>query len=264
MVLRARPAADAARAFYKKLERPIEAVAFQQGGTFFTTFANAPEAQLYGGEIELQRYFPLEGLGGSFFAARRAVLIGNYTYTKSKIRWARATPPSRSAPLASRSASNVFDDGQPLTGQSDHIANLQIGLENTDRLSQQTLCSPMPASASPIAARGSSRTSSKSRACASISSLARHPPVGVEGELKFEARNLTGEDYEEYQALNGSRSIITATMSVAHSASASRSTSDLIPPVRGGTYPQGFSRYHFVKMYFVPARTFMPWWMVRD
>ena len=28
---------------------------------------------------------------------------------------------------------------------------------------------------------------------------------GTEGELKFEARNLTGEDYEEYQTLNGSR-----------------------------------------------------------
>src|SRR3546814_6624555 len=30
-------------------------------------------------------------------------------------------------------------DGAPLTGQSDHILNFQIGLEDTDRLSQQTL-----------------------------------------------------------------------------------------------------------------------------
>jgi hypothetical protein len=28
---------------------------------------------------------------------------------------------------------------------------------------------------------------------------------GVDGELKLEARNLTGEDYEEFQTLNGSR-----------------------------------------------------------
>jgi hypothetical protein len=36
-------------------------------------------------------------------------------------------------------ASNVFRDGVPLTGQSDHIANLQIGIEHPDKLSQQTL-----------------------------------------------------------------------------------------------------------------------------
>ena len=35
--------------------------------------------------------------------------------------------------------SNFFIDGTPLTGQSDHLVNLQIGLEDTDRLSQQTL-----------------------------------------------------------------------------------------------------------------------------
>ena len=35
--------------------------------------------------------------------------------------------------------SNFFIDGTPLTGQSDHLVNLLIGLEDTDRLSQQTL-----------------------------------------------------------------------------------------------------------------------------
>ena len=35
--------------------------------------------------------------------------------------------------------SNFFIDGTPLTGQSGHLVNLQIGLEDTDRLSQQTL-----------------------------------------------------------------------------------------------------------------------------
>jgi outer membrane receptor protein involved in Fe transport len=40
--------------FWKKIDRPIETVAFQQGGTFFTTFANAPSATLKGAEFELQ------------------------------------------------------------------------------------------------------------------------------------------------------------------------------------------------------------------
>src|SRR3546814_18092610 len=65
----------------------LEAVAFEQGGTFFTTFANAPEATLVGGEIEVQKYVPLaDFVGGDFFAARRLVLIGNYTFTDSDIK----------------------------------------------------------------------------------------------------------------------------------------------------------------------------------
>ena len=35
--------------------------------------------------------------------------------------------------------STYFDDGAPLTGQSKHLANLQIGLEDQDGLSQQTI-----------------------------------------------------------------------------------------------------------------------------
>ncbi len=50
-------------------------------------FANAPEAQLCGGEVELQKYFRLDALNSAFFATRAlAVLIANYTYTKSKLK----------------------------------------------------------------------------------------------------------------------------------------------------------------------------------
>ena len=46
-------------------------------------------------------------------------------------RWSLCRQPS--------AVSNFFIDGTPLTGQSDHLVNLQIGLEDTDRLSQQRL-----------------------------------------------------------------------------------------------------------------------------
>ena len=46
-------------------------------------------------------------------------------------RWSLCRQPS--------AVSNIFIDGTPLTGQSDHLVNLQIGLEDTDRLSQQRL-----------------------------------------------------------------------------------------------------------------------------
>ena len=69
--------------FYKRLNKPIEA--FIAGGDLTTSYANAPKAQLYGAETEITKYFDLASLGGggSWFANRRFVAIGNYTWTKS-------------------------------------------------------------------------------------------------------------------------------------------------------------------------------------
>jgi hypothetical protein len=194
--------------FYKDIERPIEAIAFQQGGTFFTTFANAPNAQLYGFEVEAQRYFPLDWAGGSdWFATRRLVTIANYTFSESEI---RVREGDTTIPVGTGGmpvpAENVFDDGTRLTGQSRHIVNLQLGLESTDRLSRQTL----------LLTYASQRVSN--RGLGQQPDLIEEPGLrldfvwreGVriydtEVELKFEARNLTGEDYEEFQILNDSR-----------------------------------------------------------
>jgi hypothetical protein len=194
--------------FYKKIDRPIEAVAFQQGGTFFTTFANAPEAQLYGAEFELQKYFRLiDALPGGFFASRRAVLIGNYTYSESKIKVGEG---DTTIPVGTGGvpvpASNVFDDGSPLTGQSKHLLNIQLGLEDTERLSQQTLL--LTFAGKRVTNRGpGDQPDIFEKPGLRLDFVAREGfrLGGREGELKFEARNLTGENYEEFQTLNGSR-----------------------------------------------------------
>jgi TonB-dependent receptor len=193
--------------FWKKIDRPIEAVAFQQGGTFFTTFANAPEATLKGAEIELQKYVPLEGWGGSFFTPRRLVLIGNYTWSQSAIRVGDGdtTIPVGTAGMPVP-AGNVFDDGTPLTGQSKHLANLQLGLESTDRLSQQTLL--LTWASKRVTNRGAnSQPDVYEEPGLRLDFVAREGVslFGRGAELKFEVRNLLGEDYEEYQALNGTR-----------------------------------------------------------
>ncbi|HEX8256252.1 MAG TPA: TonB-dependent receptor [Allosphingosinicella sp.] len=193
--------------FYKKIDSPIESVAFEQGGTFFTTFANAPEATLVGLEIEAQKYFPLDGLGGGFFAPRRLVLIGNYTYTDSKIKVAEGdtTIPVGSGGVAVP-ASNLFTDGERLTGQSSHLANLQIGLENTDRLSQQTLL--LSYAGRRVTNRGPSGQPDFIEEPGLRLDFVMREGVEIMGkavELKFEARNLLGENYEEYQTLNASR-----------------------------------------------------------
>jgi len=194
--------------FFKDIDRPIEAIAFQQGGTFFTTFANAPAARLYGVEVEAQRYFPLDWVSDApFFTSRRLVTIANYTFSESDI---RVREGDMTIPVGTGGmpvpAANVFDDGTRLTGQSRHIANLQLGLEGTDRLSQQTL----------LLTYSSRRVSN--RGLGQQPDLIEEPGLRIdfvwregvrifntEVELKFEARNLTGQNYEEFQQLNDSR-----------------------------------------------------------
>lgn len=201
-----------AAGFYKKIDNPIEAFGFLAGGaTLQTSFANAPSAELYGGEIEVQKYVPLDSIGDGdgFFSTRRLVLIGNYTYSKSKIKVGAGdtvTDPFGNVSLAS----TLFDNGDPLTGQSEHLANIQIGLEDTDNLSQQTL----------LFTYASKRVTNRGP----IQGLAQQPDIvekpgirldfvarqgfemfGTDMEMKFEARNLTGQKYEEFQQAGANR-----------------------------------------------------------
>jgi len=197
-----------AAAFFKQIDRPIEAVAFQQGGTFFTTFANAPSARLYGAEFELQRYFPLQDLlGGGFFASRRGVVIANYTFSDSSIQVGEG---DTTIPVGTGGqpvpASNVFDAGTPLTGQSRHLVNLQLGLEDVDRLSQQTIL--LTYSSRRVSNRGlGNQPDLIEEPGLRIDFVARQGVrlFGVDAEMRFEARNLTAENYEEFQTLNDSR-----------------------------------------------------------
>ncbi|MBV7257805.1 TonB-dependent receptor [Pacificimonas sp. WHA3] len=195
--------------FYKNIDNPIEAVAFVQGEAFFTTFANAPEAQLYGAELEVQKRFTVADTG--FFETRDLVLVANYTYTKSEIKVGNEQVLNNEGRQVA--ASTLFTDGEPLTGQSDHLINLQIGFEDSERLSQQTL----------LLNYASERVTSRFVSATSGGGIAAIPFKedpgfqldfvvrqgielgGIEAELKLEARNILGEDYEEFQEFNGSR-----------------------------------------------------------
>lgn len=103
-------------------------------------------------------------------------------------------------------ASNFFFDGSPLTGQSDHLVNLQIGLEDQDNLSQQTL---LLTYASPrVTSRGpSGQPDIREKPGISLDFVARQgiSLLDKEIELKFEARNLTGRNYEEVQQAGDNR-----------------------------------------------------------
>lgn len=191
--------------FYKSIDRPIEAFTSVSDSAVNTSYANAPKATLYGVETEVQKYIPLgRDSSSAFWQSRRLVLIANYTYTQSKIKVGADDKTELNGVVFP--ADNLFFDGVPLTGQSDHLVNAQIGLEDEDRLSQQTL---LLTYASPrVTSRGPSRQPDlREKPGLQLDFVARQGfDVGSrQVELKFEARNLTGRKYQEVQESGANR-----------------------------------------------------------
>lgn len=186
--------------FFKRIDSPIESFSSFDDNSVITSFANAPKADLYGVEIETQKYFDLGGEDDSgFFGTRRAVVIANYTYTQSKIN-VKAGDSVAVFNSSSTSALDFFTNGSPLTGQSDHLVNLQLGLEDTERLSQQTLL--LSYATERVTSRGASgQPDIKEKPGIQLDFVAREGFTvwGKEAELKFEARNLTNTKYQEFQ-----------------------------------------------------------------
>jgi hypothetical protein len=136
------------------------------------------------------------------------VLIGNYTYTKSELK----VGPEDTVQVygaASTIAGDYFRDGVPLTGQSDHIVNLQFGLENEDRLSQQTFL--LTYASERVVSRGLNGTPPQpdviEKPGVQLDFVAREglELLGLPLEFKAEIRNILGQDHEEYQQSDDNR-----------------------------------------------------------
>lgn len=190
--------------FYKKIDRPIEAFTGFSDNQPQTSFANAPRGTLYGAEVEVQKYFDLMDMG-KIFEMRRAVVTANYTYTQSKIKVGAADTVAVFGTTV-QPAANFFRDGARLTGQSNHIANLQLGFEHTERLSQQTF----------LLSYASERVTSRGpvglpdileRPGFKLDFVAREGVnfLGREVDVKFEARNITGRKREEFQQVGANQ-----------------------------------------------------------
>ncbi|MEM6827600.1 MAG: TonB-dependent receptor [Pseudomonadota bacterium] len=124
--------------FYKDIDNPIENTLQSASGVIRTGFANAPGAELYGIEVDAVYGIDLYDLGGSFFETKQVLIQANYTYTQSEI----SVQPGDIAPIVgnpTQDASLLFDDGAPLVGQSDHIANLSLSVEDTEKVQQLTV-----------------------------------------------------------------------------------------------------------------------------
>ena len=182
--------------FYKTIENPIEEVIVRLERTI-TRFINAPEANLYGVELEYRDVFQLPfevpGLADADF-----LFNVNYTYTKSEV-----VAPAGStviSPIDFRRVSTAqFGlDGTQLQGTPEHIANVQFGFET--ETTQLTL----------VANYVSERVAR--RGLGALPSVLENPGVnldlvfkqdltlfGQELSLGVSGRNLLQQDNEEYQ-----------------------------------------------------------------
>ncbi len=208
--------------FYKNIDRPIEVFSSFSDNDQISGFANAPSAQLYGAELDFQYGYDLLDLGG-WFETKRALVVANYTYTQSQLQVTDGDI-ARVFPFADQPATNFFRDGVPLTGQSDHLVNLQLGLEDLDKLQQFTV----------LMSYASERVSS--RGTAALPDIVEDPGFRLDFvarqelalgnrpfEIKLEARNITGRDNFEFQT-NGVNRIEINSYAVGRSFSLSVST----------------------------------------
>ena len=192
--------------FYKKIDKPVEAVVNEAGATLLQTFINAPEATLFGLELDYKQYFNAP-IDAAWWGDNRLYLAGNYTYTDSEI---NVEEGDLAFPLAGagapRPAEELFRDGAPMQGQSQNIANLQLGIEGEESKLQATL----------IANYVDERVSARGRP--GQPDFIQDPGLTLDFVLRkglmfgsqevtvgFEARNILGAEFEEYQELGGGR-----------------------------------------------------------
>ena len=185
--------------FYKEIDKPIEAFSSFSDNAQLTSFANAPSATLRGVEADLQYGFDLYNWGG-FFESKELLFITNYTYTNSEIS-VQAGDTTLLFPGGETPATNLFVDGVPLTGQSDHLVNFQVSLDDVDRLQQFTVL--LNYASERVTSRGTS----------GLPDIVEDPGLTVDlvarqgfdlmssaVELKLEARNILGRRNEEFQS----------------------------------------------------------------
>ncbi len=189
--------------FYKDIDNPIENFLITAPGIIETSYANAPAAQLYGAELDIAYGIDLMDWGG-FFETKQFLILANYTWTQSKISVGAADL----APIPGaiqQPASQLFDDGAPLVGQSDHVANLSLGIEDTEKVQQFTVL--LNYASERVTLRGGALPDVVEDPGLTVDVVARSELKlgGVPLELSFEARNIFGRDNFEFQQVNGNR-----------------------------------------------------------
>ncbi|MEH6664937.1 MAG: TonB-dependent receptor [Brevundimonas sp.] len=188
--------------FFKDIDRPVESVINDVGSVTQQTYMNAPAAELWGIELDVKKYFD-SPMTGAFWDGKRWLVQANYTWIQSEL---RVEAGDEVFPLSSggvaQSATNFFTDGARMTGQSEHLANLQFGWEDDVVGSQATV----------LVSYASERSSARGRP--GEPDLVQEPGVmldfvyrrdfnswGRDFTFGLELRNLLDTEYQEYQEL---------------------------------------------------------------
>ena len=193
-------------AFYKDLKNPVESIVNEAGATIQQTYINAPGASLYGFETEVKKYFD-SPFAWEFLGDSRLFVSANYTYTQTEV---SVDANDVVFPLAGggapRPAAELVRDGSRLQGQSENLANIQFGLEDVSTGSQAILL--INHAGERISARGRPGQPDLIQDPGTTVDLVLRrgfTAIGQNLSVSFAARNLFGEDYEEFQELGGGR-----------------------------------------------------------
>jgi len=190
--------------FYKDIDKPIESVVNETGGGLQQSFLNAPSAVVYGAEAEFKKFFEFE-TGQAWIDGVKWLVAANYTYTKSEVKVGADDVVFPRTNLGQpASAANFIIDGSRLQGQSKHLGNLQFGFESLDGATQATF----------LANYASKRTTARGQAGAP--DFEQDPGILLDFTFRhkfevwntqftagFEARNLLGEEFDEFQKRGG-------------------------------------------------------------
>ncbi len=208
-------------AFYKDMTDPIEEFIFNGlGESNATSFLNAPSAEIYGVEVEFEKRWGADviGLDGGGWDSKEFIIRTNYTYTDSSVSAdgdVFITPPTVNPSLGVSplvlSAAGLYSDGRALQGQSDHLANLQLGIEDSDKGWEATM----------LLNYSSERIRAVEDLSNGLPAIVEQLPIsldfvfnydlsvlGGDYELGFKIKNILDEGYEASQSLNGSTVIV--------------------------------------------------------
>lgn len=193
--------------FYKDLDKPVEATIVTTGNARQQSFLNSPQATIYGAELEAKKFFEFPDNGMSFIANKRWLVQANYTWSQSEVNVEAGdivrTPGGGGA---DEDATFFIEDGSPLQGQSEHVANLQLGWEDDTARSQATIIVNYVSER--ISARGAGGAGNREP------DYFQNPGVfldlvyrkdfeygGRDLGFSLELRNLLNTEFDEYQEL---------------------------------------------------------------
>jgi TonB-dependent receptor len=193
--------------FYKQLDKPVESVVVLTGDQRQQSFLNAPEATIFGAEVEAKKFFEFPDNAMPFIANKRWLVQANYTWSDSEVNVEPGdfvrTPGGGGA---DEDATFFIADRSRLQGQSEHVANLQLGWEDDTARSQATFIVNYVSER--ITARGAGSAGSREP------DYVQDPGVfldfvyrkdfeyaGRDLGFSLELRNLLNTDYDEFQEL---------------------------------------------------------------